>query len=149
MPAEREMGPGLVEGPRSNCESEAQSGVRMLPSPSPGLPSISMETPIPTPVPSADLVGVIHGAPDTEGGICPVILQDDAGERWEVYLGDAYSREYQDEVMVILGSDDEIIARSGDRVGFNIDVDESLGSFCMAGIPVTATDIVFVQRPGN
>lgn len=63
--------------------------------------------------------------------------------------GDAYSHEYQDEVMVILGSDDEIIARSGDRVGFNIILDESLGSFCMAGIPVTATDIVFVQRPGN
>ena len=118
-------------------------------SPSPGLPSIATETPIPTPVPSADLVGVIHGAPDTEGGICPVILQDDAGERWEVYLGDAYSREYQGEVMVILGSDDEIIARSGDRVGFNITVDESLGSFCMVGVPVTATDIVFVQRPDN
>ena len=118
-------------------------------SPSPGLPSISTEVPIPTPVPSADLVGVIHGAPDTEGGICPVILQDEAGERWEVYLGDAYSREYQGEVMVILGSDDEIIARSGDRVGFNITVDESLGSFCMVGIPVTATDIVFVQRRDN
>ncbi len=118
-------------------------------SPASGGASISTETPIPTPVPSADLVGVIHGAPDTEGGICPVILQDDAGERWEVYLGDAYSREYQGEVLVILGSDDEIIARSGDRVWFNIKVDESLGSFCMAGIPVTATDIVFVQRPGN
>jgi len=52
-------------------------------------------------------------------------------------------------VIVILGSDDEIIARSGDRVGFNINVDESLGSFCMAGIPVTTTDIVFVPRPGN
>ena len=132
-----------------------EPSVRMLaspspsPSPSPGLPSISAETPIPTPVPSADLVGVIHGAPDTEGGICPVILQDDAGERWEVYLGDAYSREYQGEVMVILGSDDEIIARSGDRVGFNINVDESPGSFCMVGIPVTTTDIVFVQRRDN
>ena len=111
--------------------------------------SISTAPPVPTPVPSADLVGVIHGAPDTEGGICPVILQDDAGERWEVYLGSGYRHAYQGEVIVIITPDDEITARSGDRVGFNINVDESLGSFCMVGIPVTATDIVFVQRRDN
>lgn len=122
------------------------------PTPSPpwtGAPAISTEasaaTLVPTPVPSADLVGSIRGAPELEGGICPVLLTDDAGERWEVYLGSGYTREYRGDEMLIIGPDGEIIARSGDRVGFNISVDESLGSFCMAGIPVTATDIVFVQ----
>lgn len=97
----------------------------------------------------AELVGVIRGEPELEGGICPVLLTDAEGEHWEVYLKDPFRREYRGAELVIIGPDGEIFARSGDRVGFNINVDESLGSFCMAGMPVIATEIVFVEQPDN
>ncbi len=102
-------------------------------------------TPAPTPLPRADLVGIIRGEPELEGGICPVLLTDTEGERWEVYLSEPYQREFRGDVMVIVGSEGEVIARTGDRVGFNVERDESLGTFCMAGTPVQATAIVFVQ----
>lgn len=102
-------------------------------------------TPIPTPLPSADLIGIIRGEPDLEGGICPVLLTDADGERWEVYLAEPYRREYRGDVIVIIGPEGEEIARTGDRVGFNVERDTSMGSFCMAGTPVRATEVVFVQ----
>lgn len=99
----------------------------------------------PTPLPSADLVGIVRGEPDLEGGACPVLLTDADGERWEVYLPEPYRREYRGDVMVIIGPEGEVVARTGDRVGFDVERDETLASFCTAGIPVQATAIVFVQ----
>lgn len=99
----------------------------------------------PTPLPSADLVGIIRGEPDLEGGICPVLLTDAEGERWEVYLPEPYRREYRGDVIVIIGPEGEVVARTGDRVGFNVEPDASMGSRCQAGVPVQATAIVFVQ----
>ncbi|MDQ3691653.1 MAG: hypothetical protein M3406_16810 [Chloroflexota bacterium] len=94
---------------------------------------------------AAELVGVIRGAPDLEGGICPVLLTDAEGEKWEVYLEDPYRREYRGEELVVIGPDGEIVARSGDTVGFNYRREPGMGSFCMAGMPVIATEIVFVE----
>lgn len=105
----------------------------------------SLPTPAPTPVPSADLVGIIRGEPDLEGGICPVLLTDADGERWEVYLPDGYEREYRGDLMVVIGPTGEVVARTGDRVGFNASADGPAGSHCQAGTPVRATEVVFVQ----
>ena len=102
-------------------------------------------TPVPTPLPSADLVGIIRGEPDLEGGICPVLLTDREGERWEVYLPEPYRTEYRGDLIVIIGPAGEVVARTGDRVGFNVERDETMGTFCMAGTPVRATSISFVQ----
>lgn len=105
----------------------------------------SPPTPAPTPVPSADLVGIIRGEPDLEGGICPVLLTDADGERWEVYLPDGYEREYRGDLIVVIGPAGEVVARTGDRLGFNVERDASMGSFCQAGIPVRATAVVYAQ----
>lgn len=102
-------------------------------------------TPVPTPLPSADLVGIIRGEPELEGGICPVLLTDADGERWEVYLPAPYQREYRGDLIVIIGPEGEVMARTGDRVGFNVERDTSMGSHCQAGTPVRATEVVFVQ----
>lgn len=99
----------------------------------------------PTPLPSSDLVGIVRGEPELEGGVCPVLLTDADGERWEVYLPEPYRREYRGDVMVIIGPEGEVVARTGDRVGFDVERDASMGSYCQAGVPVQATAIVFVQ----
>lgn len=106
-------------------------------------------TPAPTPLPSADLVGIIRGDAELEGGICPVLLSDAGGERWEVDLPEPYQREYRGDVMVIIGPEGDVIARTGDRIGFSIERDESMASQCQAGRPVRATAIVFVQPQGD
>lgn len=98
---------------------------------------------------TAELVGVIRGEPDLEGGICPVLLIDDQGEDWEVYLEDPYRREYRGDELVIIGPSGEIVARSGDTVGFNYRREPGMGSFCQAGMPVIATEIVFVEPLGG
>lgn len=95
--------------------------------------------------PTAELVGVIRGAPDLEGGICPVLLTDAEGEKWEVYLAEPYRREYRGDELVIIGPNAEVVARSGDRVGFNYRREPGMGSFCMVGMPVIGTEIVFVE----
>lgn len=135
-----------VAPPDPSCPKEIRWYVNEVVSPR---PATHLVTPAPTSVPSADLAGVIRGEPELEGGICPVLLTDDAGDRWEVYVGEGYRREYRGEAIVIIGPDGEVIARSGDRVGFNVDRDESMGSYCQAGIPVVATEIVFVERSGD
>lgn len=94
----------------------------------------------------AELVGVIRGEAELEGGICPVLLTDAEGEDWEVYLEDPFRREYRGGELVIIGPDDEIVARTGDRVGFNYRREPGMGSFCMVGMPVIATEIVFVEQ---
>lgn len=92
-----------------------------------------------------DLVGVIRGEPELEGGICPVLLTDAAGESWEVYLEEPYRREYRGDGLVIIGPGGQVVARSGDTVAFNVRREPGMGSFCMAGMPVIATEIVFVE----
>jgi hypothetical protein len=134
----------FVSPPDPSCPMETRwyvSGVvaqgnAALPSP---------QTPTPTPVPSADLVGIIRGEPDLEGGICPVLLTDADGERWEVYLPDGYEREYRGDLMLVIGPAGEVVARTGDRLGFNVERDISMGSHCQAGTPVRATEVVFAQ----
>lgn len=93
---------------------------------------------------AVELVGVIRGEPDLEGGICPVLLTDDEGEDWEVYLEDPYRREYRGEELVVIGPGGEIVAHSGDRVGFTVRREPGMGSHCQVGLPVIATEIVFV-----
>ena len=105
----------------------------------------SPPTPAPTPVPDADLVGIIRGESDLEGGICPVLLTEADGERWEVYLPDGYERVYRGDLVVIIGPAGEVVAQTGDRVGFNVERDRSMGSHCQAGTAVRATEVVFVQ----
>ena len=92
-----------------------------------------------------DLVGVIRGEPELEGGICPVLLTDAAGEDWEVYLEEPYRREYRGEALVIIGPGGEVVARSGDTVAFDVRREPGMGSFCMAGMPVIATEVVYVE----
>lgn len=143
-PAEWAASIDWVSAPDPSCPMEirwyisgvvAQGDAALPPSP----------TPVPTPLPSADLVGIIRGEPDLEGGVCPVLLTDADGERWEVRLPERYQREYRGDLIVIIGPEGEVIARTGDRVGFNIERDPSLGTFCMAGTPIRATEVVFVQ----
>lgn len=98
---------------------------------------------------TAELVGVIRGEPDLEGGTCPVLLTDADGEDWEVYLPEPYRREYRGDELVIIGPDGEIVARTGDRVGFNYRREPGMGSRCQAGMPVIATEIVFVETSGR
>ncbi|MGH2380716.1 MAG: hypothetical protein ACRDG7_05790, partial [Candidatus Limnocylindria bacterium] len=128
-----------IAAPDPSCSMETRWFVSEVADPAPP------ETPTPTPVPSADLVGIIRGEPELEGGVCPVLLTDVDGERWEVYLPEPYRREYRDDVIVIIGPDGEVIGRTGDRVGFNVERDASMGTFCMAGTPVRAMEVVFVQ----
>jgi hypothetical protein len=125
-----------VSPPHPNCPMEIRWYLSEVADPEPP------ETPAPTPVPSADLSGIIRGEPELEGGICPVLLTDADRERWEVYLPEPYQREYRGDLIVIIGPEGEVIARTGDRVGFNIEHDESMGTFCMAGTPVRATEIL-------
>lgn len=94
---------------------------------------------------TAELVGVIRGEPDLEGGICPVLLTDDEGDDWEVYLEEPYQREYRGEELVVIGPGGEIVARSGDRVGFTVRRQPGMGSHCQVGLPVIAMEIVFVE----
>jgi len=94
---------------------------------------------------TAELVGVIRGEPDLEGGICPVLLTDVEGEDWEVYLQEPYRREYRGDELVVIGSGGDVVARSGDRVGFTVRREPGMGSFCQVGLPVIATEIVFIE----
>jgi hypothetical protein len=94
---------------------------------------------------TAELVGVIRGEPDLEGGICPVLLTDDEGEDWEVYLQEPYRREYRGDELVVIGSGGDVVARSGDRVGLTVRREPGMGSFCQVGLPVIVTEIVFVE----
>ena len=94
---------------------------------------------------TAELVGVIRGEPDLEGGICPVLLIDDEGEDWEVYLEDPYRREYRGDELVVIGPGGDVVARSGDRVGFTVRREPGMGSHCQVGLPVIATEIDFVE----
>lgn len=112
------------------------------------IPLVGCAPPLGTPGasgPTAELVGVIRGRPDLEGGICPVLLTDAEGEDWEVYLEEPYRREYRGDELVIIGPNGEIVARGGDRIGFNVRREPGMGSRCQAGMPVIATEIVFVE----
>lgn len=98
---------------------------------------------------AAELVGVIRGEPVLEGGICPVLLTDDEGEDWEVYLEEPYRREYRGDELVVIGPGGDVVARSGDRVGFTVRREPGMGSYCQVGLPVIATEIVFVESANN
>ena len=94
---------------------------------------------------TAELVGVIRGEPELEGGICPVLLTDVEGQDWEVYLQEPYRREYRGDELVVIGSGGDVVARSGDRVGFTVRREPGMGNSCQVGLPVIAAEITFVE----